>query len=134
MKALSIYNPYAQLVVKGFKRYEVRSRRTNYRGELLICAAQKKEMWDKVFNPLFCFDTPRYGTDNLYANSGYALGVVNLVDCRPMQPEDSDLAFVEYNKNSYVWIFENAHEIATFPVKGQQGLFNIEPPKGWLLF
>jgi activating signal cointegrator 1 len=134
MKALSIYNPYAQLVVKGFKQYEVRSKRTNYRGELLICAAQKKEMWYKVFNPLFCFDTPRYGTDSLYKDSGCAIGVVNLIDCRPMQPEDCDFSFTQYDENAYVWVFSNAHSIAPFEVKGQQGLFNVQPPDGWMLF
>ena len=41
MKALSIRQPWASLIVAGIKDIENRSWVTNYRGKLLIHAAQK---------------------------------------------------------------------------------------------
>ena len=40
-KVLSVRQPYANLIVKGYKDVENRSRRTNYRGLLLIHASAK---------------------------------------------------------------------------------------------
>ena len=37
MRALSVRAPWAGLIATGTKTLEVRSRRTHYRGELLIC-------------------------------------------------------------------------------------------------
>ena len=41
MKCLSLWQPWASLVVIGAKRFETRSWPTNYRGPLLIHAAQR---------------------------------------------------------------------------------------------
>ena len=38
MKVLTIKNPWAELIVKGYKEYEFRSWKTNYRGKILIHA------------------------------------------------------------------------------------------------
>ena len=48
LMALSIRQPYAQLVAGGTKTVEVRSWRTDYRGELLVCAGAA---WADSFNP-----------------------------------------------------------------------------------
>lgn len=42
MKALSIWEPWASLIACGTKRIETRSWSTEYRGPLLICAAQAR--------------------------------------------------------------------------------------------
>jgi hypothetical protein len=41
MKTLSVRQPYAWLIVAGFKTIENRTWRTNYRGPLQIHASQK---------------------------------------------------------------------------------------------
>ena len=38
MKVLTIREPWASLIVNGYKKYEFRSWKTNYRGKLLIHA------------------------------------------------------------------------------------------------
>ena len=38
MKALTIKEPWATLIIDGYKKYEFRSWKTNYRGKLLIHA------------------------------------------------------------------------------------------------
>ena len=36
MKALTIKEPWATLIIEGYKEYEFRSWKTNYRGKILI--------------------------------------------------------------------------------------------------
>jgi len=44
MKVLSLHQPYASLVVHGFKKFETRSWFTRYRGHLLIHSTKSKEL------------------------------------------------------------------------------------------
>ena len=60
MRALSVRAPWAGLIATGTKTLEVRSRRTHYRGELLICES----------------------------GGGGAVVVVELVGCRPFVEAD----------------------------------------------
>lgn len=40
MKALTIKEPWATLIIEGYKEYEFRSWKTNYRGKILIHAGK----------------------------------------------------------------------------------------------
>lgn len=40
MKVLTIRQPWASLIIEGYKMFEFRSWKTNYRGEILIHAGQ----------------------------------------------------------------------------------------------
>ena len=40
MKVLTIRQPWATLIVEGYKRFEFRSWKTNYRGDILIHAGK----------------------------------------------------------------------------------------------
>ena len=50
MKVLTIKQPWASLIVDGYKKYEFRSWKTKYRGEILIHAGcgVDKEWLEKV--------------------------------------------------------------------------------------
>lgn len=43
IKAISLWEPWASLIATGAKTVETRSWHTKYRGELLICAAKKRD-------------------------------------------------------------------------------------------
>ena len=43
MKALTIKEPWASLIINGYKKYEFRSWKTHYRGKILIHTRQKIE-------------------------------------------------------------------------------------------
>lgn len=43
MKGLTIKEPWASLIVNGYKKYEFRSFKTNYRGKILIHAGLNLE-------------------------------------------------------------------------------------------
>lgn len=107
MKALSVRQPWAQLILAGVKTIEVRSWATSYRGELLICASAspKNEFWsDENFDPEIV----------RLLHAGCVLGSVNLVDVRLMVEADNDEetggAFSDYMPGAYSWVMETTNK------------------------
>lgn len=106
-KAISLHQPWANLIAEGRKTIETRFRRTKHRGDLVICSTKIPEAGEGPF--------------------GYALCVVELYDCRPMRYADQEGACIEYNKGRWAWMLRNLRRIKTpFPVNGHQGFFNLE--------
>lgn len=114
MRALSVRQPFATLIVGGFKTLEVRSWATTHRGELLICATAKPNNW-------FLKD----GGDLALMPAGGMLGIVRVVDCRPMRPDDCDASLSDYSPGAYVWVLEPVCEVEPDPVIGKLGLFHV---------
>lgn len=79
--ALSVKNPWASLIAAGLKPFEIRTWRTNYRGELLIVSSAAPSRSD---------DAKRIelATDYVPPN-GVAMCLVRLVDCRPFADADA---------------------------------------------
>ena len=112
MKALTIKQPWATLIMQGDKRFEFRSWQTKYRGDLLIHAG--KDIDKEAMKRL-----EKYLPKEL--PYGKILGKVKLVDCIKMSPEFKELLLKEnsdiYTKSSsqenYGWqvsdveVFEN---------------------------
>ena len=63
MKGLTIKEPWATLIIEGYKKYEFRSWKTKYRGKILIHAGATLEK-DMV---------PRFSCYDLKYNCGYSL-------------------------------------------------------------
>lgn len=106
MKVLTIRQPWATLIMQGDKRFEFRSWRTKYRGELLIHAG--KGIDKEAFKRL-----EKYLPKDLPL--GKILGKVKLVDCIRMSPEFKEELLKEnndiYTKSSFNenfgWQLEN---------------------------
>lgn len=81
MKALSVRQPYAFLIVAGFKDIENRTWQTRYRGPLLIHAA-KKEDWLEIAAGLARVTTDEFPFKTLARRIvfGAVVGRVMLVD------------------------------------------------------
>ena len=107
MRAISIHNPWATLISTGAKTLEIRSWKTSYRGDLLIVSTQRKYA-----------DYPR----------GVALCVVRLADVREFVPADADAAHIPYQPGYFAWVLADVRPITPFPVKGQQGFYNMIYP------
>ena len=137
MKALSIWQPWASLI--GVKLIETRSWPTNYRGQLLICAAKTKNgvavsalvqrEIQRALWPLFHLSGSQLVT-MIDLPLGQAVAVVDLVDCLPVDEiSDSvirrELPFGNFSAGRFGWMFENVRRIKPFPVVGRQGLFNV---------
>lgn len=109
-RALSVYQPWPQLILQGSKTVEIRSRPINYRGPLLICSSKKE--WPHPLYP----NLPK----------GVAICLVDIVDCRLMVPEDSRTAFYPFKEGMWAWCLAFPRLVPNIPIKGRQGIFFVE--------
>ena len=127
MKVLSIKEPFATLIKDGVKRYETRSWKTNYRGEIYIHASiglSTSLNKEKVMSYL--------KTD---INPGYILCRCNLVKCILMdedfinyiETETTEKDYGDYRLGRYAWELE-VLEVLETPIlaKGRLGIWNYE--------
>lgn len=125
-KALCVKQPYADYLTiptwqdeegnfHADKEIEVRSRNTNYRGDLLICSSKKPEL------PLRL--------------SGVTCGLVELYDVKPISEfteADWKLTCIpekDRPSKGYGWMMRNPRRVVEMPVNGQLGIYNIIIPK-----
>ncbi len=125
MKVLTIKEPWASLIIEGYKKYEFRSWKTNYRGKILIHAGMtiEKDM------------LKRFKDYKFTCNPGYIIGEATLVDCILVDEKFNDELKkkdpVVYGRNNhvnmYAWKLENVIKYNHLvPVKGKLGLWNYE--------
>ncbi len=126
MKVLTIKQPWATLIMQGYKRFEFRSWQTKYRGDLLIHAGKRI---DKVAMERLAKYIPKD------VPTGKILGKVKLVDCVKLSPEFKGM-LLEENKEVYAdssfdevygWQLECV-EVFDEPIEvsGKLGLWNYE--------
>lgn len=124
MKVLTIREPWASLIVNGYKEYEFRSWKTNYRGKILIHAG-------------LSFDASiakRFDKYNLQYQKGVIIGEADLVDCilvddnfiRKLR-EINPIVYERSNHNeTYSWKLENIKKYdKVIPATGKLGLWNF---------
>lgn len=112
MKALSLKQPWANLITEGKKTIETRKWSTKYRGDLVICSSARP-----AIKP-----------------SGYALCVVELYNVEPMRKEHEKEAGIKLYQGAYSWFLRNLRKIDPgFPIKGQLGIFNLKVPRGVII-
>lgn len=122
MKAISLIQPWADLVMLGIKTIETRSWTTNFRGDLLICSSKQTSEYSGI--------TPS-ALDRFFALKempidlhGHALCIVEVMDVRRMLEEDREDACCLY-MNKYAWELRNVRRIEPFMVKGRQRFFEV---------
>jgi hypothetical protein len=125
MKVLVVRQPWAWLIVNGFKPIENRSRRTLYRGPVLIQASSRWEprieYLRRVIRERFAIDLPRY------LESGGIIGMVTLTDC--LSPDDYDPAIdsVWREPGQFGWVLHNARPLPFLRRSGSLGLIDATP-------
>lgn len=128
MKVLTIKQPWASLIVNGYKKYEFRSWKTNYRGKILIHAGMSIEN-DMVL---------KLKNYNLEYIKGAIIGEAEIVDCilvdEQFNNELIQIDSVVYSKNShqatYAWKLENIKKYDNpIYIKGKLGLWNYGSTK-----
>ena len=93
MKALSVRQPWADLIAAGRKTIETRTWATRYRGDLLITSEK------------------------------HAIAVVTLTDCRPMTEDDEAAACCELYDRAYAFVLEDPRAVAPIEVRGQLRIY-----------
>lgn len=120
MKAISVQQPFAFEIMSGQKTIEVRSWDTLHRGDLLICSSKKPAFSREDMEEM----EEEYGCTFLY---GQALCIVRIADVRLMRKGDEEKALMdEVDPEAYSWILEDVRSVVPFPVKGQQGFFEVD--------
>ena len=102
MKAISVKQPWANMIAHGKKTIETRTWATLYRGTLLIVSSKKPKI------------TP----------AGYAIAVVQLINCRLMAPDDEFAACCQLYKDARAWILDDIRRIEPVPVTGKLGIYD----------
>lgn len=149
MKALTIWQPWATLLASGKKHIETRSRKINYRGEILIHAAKKPyidgialmnlealEYLKKALNlPAVKIESDWTAYTNKLP-SGVIIGKAVLTDCQQIDQEYEDFiknicpaeyAFGDFTPGRYAWVMEDPVLFNNpIPARGSQGLWNWE--------
>ncbi|MBQ6415167.1 MAG: ASCH domain-containing protein [Butyrivibrio sp.] len=131
MKAISLTQPYAELIKNGTKKVETRSWKTDYRGIVYIHASATKVSKESKENTELM---------KLAGNGAMDFGKIicscNLVDCVKMTDDyvenmknNNHNEFVAgvYSAGRYAWIFEDIKALdEPFEMKGHLGLWNFE--------
>ncbi|MDQ6756834.1 MAG: ASCH domain-containing protein [Bacteroidota bacterium] len=134
MKALSLLQPWASLVVMGVKNIETRSWQTQHRGNLLIHASQGKA------GSIFATELPftKYITDFKKLPFGAIIGVATLTDIVRTEElflNDAEMnkltmeekAFGDYTSGRYAWMLKSPIAFNNpIPARGTLSLWEYE--------
>lgn len=124
MKAITLKQPWATLVAEGLKKYEFRTWKYNYRGEIFIHAGagvDKEAM-------------KRYEHLKLDYPSKRIIAKVVIEDCIKLTPQISSeinmtnpLIYGEKIRDGYAWKLANIEKIYSNQIiPGKQGIWNYE--------
>lgn len=125
MKVLTIKEPWASLIVNGYKKYEFRSWKTKYRGEFLVHASinpDRKAL--EYFEDL-----------NLNYQPGKIIGKVNLIACLEVTPEFEEKIIKENpqvysltkGRIGYAFKLDNIEKFSEpIEIKGKLGFWNYD--------
>lgn len=121
MKALTIKQPWASLIINGYKKYEFRTWKTNYRGKIYIHAGLSTDVSNKT----------KFENYNLEYINGAIVGEAELVDCI-LVDENFDKELYTLNQliygnshaNNYAWKLEKIIKYKSpIYIKGKLGLW-----------
>lgn len=120
MKAISVRQPFAGLIVSGLKTIEFRAWPTNYRGRLVVCSSK---MWSPGD-----YEIPE---DTLWAYpTGSAVGTVDIIGCVPFTEAQLAPAIMAEmpERPGWAWQLANPAEFDLFdpvPVVGKIGIYEL---------
>jgi len=118
MKVLSLKQPFAELILLGKKRIELRTWKTKFRGEFLIHASK---VVDKEAMKKFGFKELPLGC---------IVGKARLIDIKEYKNEeeyvkDKKLHLADVSWGNYGWVLEDVKRVEKVYCKGKLGLWEI---------
>lgn len=124
MKALSIQQPWAWLIVNGYKDIENRDWPTRYRGPVLIHAGKKIDTlaltWLKQHEARIL---PPGIAVPLNLDTGGVVGRATIADCVTASPS-------KWFEGKYGFVLADAARLPLQPLRGQLGLFEVPSSLG----
>ena len=117
LRALSIRQPWAWLVVNGYKDIENRSWRTKHRGPLLIHASSNRSLTTPQ-NLAAIKKKYRVRLPNDF-DFGAIVGLVDVVDCMKTHPSKWK------ERGTWGWVLRNPRRLPSRECKGFVGFFRL---------
>lgn len=122
IKALSVRQPWANLIVEGYKTMDLRTWSTTHRGPLAIYASLEVEK-----------DACKlHGVDIKTLTTGAVIGIVDLTDVIPLtkksyeENQEKHLAGRNYREGMFGWVLKNPRPLDPPQVaKGRLHLFDV---------
>ncbi|MDD3453207.1 MAG: NUDIX domain-containing protein [Bacilli bacterium] len=122
MKIITIKEPWASLIINGYKKFEFRNWKTKYRGNILIQASKNPDL--KNIN--------KFNDYKLKYASGEIIGQAQLTDCilvdnklKKQLCEQNNLVYENVEENKYALSLDNVVKFENkIPCKGQLGIWN----------
>ncbi len=119
MKTLSLKQPFAELILQGRKKIELRKWNTKFRGEFLIHSSKipdKKAMKEFGFENLPC---------------GFIVGKAKLIYVKKYETEkehhkDKNLHLASDSWGNYGFILKDVKRIKPIPAKGQLNFWEFK--------
>jgi len=109
IRAISLYQPFANNFYDGIKTIETRWHDTNIREDVLICSTKKP-----MIEP-----------------AGFGLCIVRLYNSRMLNPDDAKDACCDYVPGKWAWETDRLRRLdPILPVTGRQGWFYVTIPAG----
>jgi hypothetical protein len=125
MPALSIRQPWAWLIVHGYKDVENRDWATNFRGRFLVHAGKvmtlpyyEDQIGAMAEHHLLPAGIPSY--EEMCTQRGGIVGEARMTDCRDYSPSRW------YLPGGFAWSLADAKPLPFWPMKGRLGFFNVE--------
>jgi hypothetical protein len=122
MRALSIRQPWAELILLGHKTIEVRSRRTNLRERVFIYAGL-----NRIEPREEARISARFGVDVDDLPRGVLVGTVAIVGCLPLKEDDGEAACFDIADTDgfYAWLLARPQraEVLVKPKNQPQPMF-----------
>ena len=124
MKVITLKQPWATLVAEGIKKYEFRSWRYNYRGEILIHAGAGVDVDAMKKVESLCLEFPQKKI----------LAKVTIEDCLELNDElnkmiceTNPMIYGNKNRTGFAWKLNNVKKInINKTINGKQGIWNYD--------
>lgn len=139
MKALTVMQPWAYLIVAGRKTMETRTWHTKYRGDLAIHASHTLSVVAEstidrleVVAPALLYPAGSRVWRFDRADAGKVIGVVELVDCLPIDAgfaralDRQEMMLGNYAEGRWAWVLEHPRRLVPpIEARGMPGLWEV---------
>ena len=119
IKTLSLKQPWAELILQGKKKIEIRKWNTKFRGEFLIHASKTPDVKNME----------RFGFESLPL--GFIVGKAKLLDVKKYENlgsfnEDKGLHLANREFGMYGFVLDNIQRIDPIPARGQLNFWEFD--------
>ncbi|MEX2017536.1 MAG: ASCH domain-containing protein [Candidatus Pacearchaeota archaeon] len=119
MKVLTLKQPWAELILQGKKKIELRKWNTNFRGPFMIHSSKVPDIKNMK----------KFGFQNLL--NGFVVGQANLINVKKYDSEeefnnDRDKHLTTKNWGGYGFVLENAERVKPILAKGQLNFWEFK--------